>query len=346
MGKKALIAMSGGVDSSAAAILMKKAGYECAGAMMRLWRGANRQDELDAAAAAKRLGIEFYVFDFCTQFEERVIADFIKTYETGGTPNPCISCNRHLKFGALLEKARSMGFDCLATGHYARCGFNASTGRYEIKKAADEKKDQSYVLYSLSQETLSHCVFPLGGMSKSEIRELAAEAGLELSAKKESQDICFVPDGDYASFIERHTGKTFAPGDFVSVSGEKLGTHRGIIRYTIGQRRGLGISHGAPLFVCGKDAASNRVILSEGAELFSRTVTARDVNLVAVSGIEDGMRVLARTRYNMKEQPASVYNAGEGSFKIVFDEPQRAAAPGQALVMYRGDTLIGGGTIV
>lgn len=346
MSKKALVAMSGGVDSSVAALLMKKAGYECVGAMMHLWGGADEQDEKDAAAVAERLGIPFYVFDLQKEFKEKVIDKFISTYEHGATPNPCLDCNRFLKFGALYEKAKELGCDYIATGHYVVCAQDKNTGRYVLKKAVDAGKDQSYVLYSLPQEILSHCVFPLGTRSKSEIREIAAENGFVNSNKKESQDICFVPDGDYAAFIERETGRAYPPGDFVTVSGEKVGTHNGIIRYTIGQRKGLGVSYRVPLYVCSKDIENNRVILTEGDELFSREVTARDINLVSVAEIEDGMRVNARTRYNMKEQPATAYQTDDDTIKVVFDTPQRAAAPGQALVLYDGKSVVGGGTII
>ena len=346
MSKKALIAMSGGVDSSVAALLMKNAGYECVGAMMRLWGGANEQDEKDAACVAARLDMPFYVFDLQKQFKEKVIRKFISVYESGATPNPCLDCNRYLKFGALYEKAAELGCDVIATGHYVTCVREGGTGRYLIQKAADPAKDQSYVLYSLSQEILSHCVFPLGAYTKSEIRELAQENGFVNSSKKESQDICFVPDGDYAAFIERETGKVYPPGDFVTVTGEKVGTHSGIIRYTIGQRKGLGVSYKTPLYVCKKDMKNNRVILTQGAELFSKEVTAADINLIAVPKIEGEMRVLARTRYNMKEQPATAYQPDDNTLKVVFDTPQRAAAPGQALVLYSGNTVVGGGTII
>ena len=345
MSRKALIAMSGGVDSSVAALLMKKAGYECVGAMMHLWGGADEQDEKDAASVAARLGIPFYVFDLQSKFKEKVIDKFIKTYESGATPNPCLDCNCFLKFGALYEKARELGCDYISTGHYVVCEQDKNSGRYLIKKAADPGKDQSYVLYSLSQEILSSCIFPLGGYTKSQIRKLAEENGFVNSEKKESQDICFVPDGDYAAFIERETGRVYPPGDFVTVNGEKVGAHRGIIRYTIGQRKGLGVSYRAPLYVCAKDIKNNRVILTEGAELFSREVTAKDINLISVAEIKGEMRVSARTRYNMKEQPATAYQTDENTIKVVFDAPQRAVAPGQALVLYSGDTLVGGGTI-
>ncbi len=346
MSKKALIAMSGGVDSSVAALLMKKAGYDCIGAMMRLWGGTNEQDEKDAAAVAERLGIPFYVFDCSDEFQNRVINKFIDTYEKGATPNPCLDCNRFMKFGALYRKARELGCDYIATGHYAVTELDKTTGRYLLKKAADSAKDQSYVLYSLSQEILRHVILPLGRHTKSEIRTIAQENGFVNSHKKESQDICFVPDGDYASFIEHERGKTYPPGEFVTTDGEIVGRHSGIIRYTIGQRKGLGVSYRVPLYVCAKDMEHNRVILTEGRDLFSKEVTAADINLISVDRIEDGMRVSARTRYNMKEQPATAYQTDDNTIKVVFDEPQRAAAPGQALVLYSGKSVVGGGTII
>lgn len=346
MSKKALIAMSGGVDSSVAALLMKKAGYDCIGAMMHLWGGANEQDEKDAAAVAERLGIPFYVFDCSDEFKSRVINKFIDTYENGATPNPCLDCNRYLKFGALCRKARELGCDYIATGHYAVVELDKKTGRHLLKKAADSAKDQSYVLYSLSQEILGHVILPLGRHTKSEIRTIAEENGFVNSHKKESQDICFVPDGDYAKFIEHESGKIYPPGEFVTTDGEIVGRHSGIIRYTIGQRKGLGVSYRVPLYVCAKDMKNNRVILTEGSDLLSKEVTAGDINLISVDRIEDGMRVFARTRYNMREQPATAYQTDDNTIKVVFDEPQRAAAPGQALVLYSGKSVVGGGTIL
>ena len=314
--------------------------------MMRLWGGANEQDEKDAAAVAERLGIPFYVFDCSDEFQNRVINKFIDTYEKGATPNPCLDCNRYMKFGALYRKARELGCNYIATGHYAVTELDKTTGRYLLKKAADSAKDQSYVLYSLSQEILRHVILPLGRHTKSEIRTIAQENGFVNSHKKESQDICFVPDGDYASFIERERGKTYPPGEFVTTDGEIVGRHSGIIRYTIGQRKGLGVSYRVPLYVCAKDMEHNRVILTEGRDLFSKEVTAADINLISVDRIEDGMRVSARTRYNMKEQPATAYQTDDNTIKVVFDEPQRAAAPGQALVLYSGKSVVGGGTII
>lgn len=354
--KKALIAMSGGVDSSVAAFLMKKDGYSCIGATMKLYDngdiGVSKEktccsldDIEDARSVAFHLGIPYYVFNFKEDFESKVIRRFIETYENGGTPNPCIDCNRYLKFERLYGRARELGCDCVVTGHYASVEFDGEKGRWLLKKGADETKDQSYVLYSLTQEQLAHTVFPLGKYKKTEIRAVAEENGFINSRKKDSQDICFVPDGDYAAFIERHTDKTYPKGNFVTESGEILGTHNGIIRYTIGQRKGLGIAYKTPLYVCRKDLEKNEVVLSDNAALYSKEVIADDINLISVEKIDSPMRVKARTRYNMKEQPATVVQLDENTVRLVFDEPQRAAAKGQALVFYDGDIVVGGGTI-
>lgn len=356
MNKKALIAMSGGVDSSVAAFLMKKNGYSCIGVTMKLYDngdiGISREktccsldDIEDARSVAFHLGIPYYVFNFKEDFENKVIKRFIETYENGGTPNPCIDCNRFLKFERLYGRARELGCSCVVTGHYACVEFDESRSRWLLKKGADETKDQSYVLYSLTQEQLAHTVFPLGKYRKTEIRTIAEENGFINSRKRDSQDICFVPDGDYAAFIERHTNKKYPHGDFVTEGGEILGTHNGIIRYTIGQRKGLGIAYKTPLYVCRKDLEKNEVVLSDNASLYSKEVIANDINLISVDKIDKPMRVKARTRYNMKEQPATVVQLDEDTVKLVFDEPQRAIAKGQALVFYDGDIVVGGGTI-
>lgn len=356
MNKKALIAMSGGVDSSVAAFLMKNQGYSCIGVTMKLYDnediGISREktccsldDIEDARSVAFGLDIPYYVFNFKDDFESKVIKRFIETYENGGTPNPCIDCNRYLKFERLYGRARELGCDCVVTGHYATVEYDDKKNRWLLKKGADESKDQSYVLYSLTQEQLAHTVFPLGKYNKTKIREIAEQNGFINSRKKDSQDICFVPDGDYAAFIEKHTGKKYPQGNFVLKNGEIIGTHNGIIRYTIGQRKGLGIAYTAPLYVCAKDIEKNEVVLSDNNSLYSKEVVATDINLISVDKIEEPMRVKARTRYNMKEQPATVIQTGENEVRLIFDEPQRAIAKGQALVFYDGDTVVGGGTI-
>lgn len=357
MDKKALIAMSGGVDSSVAAYLMKERGFECLGVTMKLYNnediGISREktccsldDIEDARAVAFSLKMPYYVFNFKEDFEEKVIKKFISTYESGGTPNPCIDCNRYLKFKALLHRAEEIQYGYVVTGHYARVEYDEASGRYLLKKGIDETKDQSYVLYFLTQEQLSHILFPLGNYRKSEIRKIAEENGFINAAKRDSQDICFVPDGDYAKFIEGHEHKTYPKGDFVTTSGEILGQHNGIIRYTIGQRKGLGIAYKEPLYVCSKDIEKNVVTLGNAESLLTKEVIANDINLISVSSIETPMHLKAKTRYNMKEQPCTAVQLDENTLKITFDEPQRAVTTGQALVLYDGDTVLGGGTII
>ncbi|MCR5347761.1 MAG: tRNA 2-thiouridine(34) synthase MnmA [Fretibacterium sp.] len=355
MGKGVLAAMSGGVDSSVAACLLKEQGYACTGATMRLFLNGDiglsahrpccsRREIDDAAAVAGLLGIPHEVIDCTVDFKLRVIDKFIRVYESGGTPNPCIDCNRFLKFGALLAAARERGLDFIATGHYARIE-RAASGRYLLKKAADRERDQSYVLYSLTQEQLAHALFPLGEMTKAEVRALAEAHGFANARKQDSQDICFVPDGNYAGFIEQYTGRTSPPGDFISPEGKVLGRHRGILRYTLGQRRGLGIPAETRLYVSAIDPASNTVTLSREEALFVRTVQAEDVSLIAVPSLEGPVRVSAKVRYRQQEAPATAVRTDGGGLLVTFDDPLRAPAAGQALVLYDGDTVLGGGTI-
>lgn len=355
MPEKALIAMSGGVDSSAAALLMLEAGYECAGATMHLFHNEDAgipreksccslEDVTDAKAVASRLGMLHYVFNFSDAFRTQVMQRFADCYEQGATPNPCIDCNRFLKFDVMLQRMHQMGFDYVVTGHYARTEFDEATGRYLLKKGIDETKDQSYVLYALTQEQLRHVRLPLGVFRKTEIREMAEQHGFVNARKKDSQDICFVPDGDYAAFLERFTGKIYPEGDFTDTKGNLLGRHRGIIHYTVGQRRGLGIAAGHPLFVCDILPGENRVVLGEKEELFSDSLIAEDVNLISVPDIPEPMRVAAKIRYRHPEQPAAAWTEG-GRLLVRFDEPQRAVTKGQAVVLYQGDVVVGGGTI-
>ncbi len=341
--KKVLLAMSGGVDSSAAAVCLQNAGYECLGATM-LMQDAGVSGTDDARAVAEALGMDFSVLDVREQFKKEVMDQFIASYLNGETPNPCIVCNKKLKFGLFADYAKEIGADYIATGHYARV--EKYGDRYAIKKGADERKDQSYVLYNLTQETLSRLILPLGNMEKAEVRELALEASLKNAEKKESQDICFVPDGDYVGFIERTLGYTTPEGDFVLRDGKVMGRHKGIIRYTIGQHKKLGLGIHTPLYVLEKDAENNRIILGSNEDLFVTTVEARDINWMAIEKPDAPIRALAKIRYKHKEQPAIIEVIGEDRVRVTFDEPQRAATPGQAVVFYDGDTVLGGGTVI
>lgn len=356
-GKRALVAMSGGVDSSVAALLMKQQGYDCMGITMKLYNneeiGISREktccsldDVEDARRVAQTVGIPFYVLNFSDNFEECVIRNFVNTWESGGTPNPCIDCNRFIKFDRLMKRMKELEYDYVVTGHYARIFFDEARGRYLLKKAVDLSKDQSYVLYGMTQEQLAHTLFPLGEFHKSEIREIAERNGFVNARKHDSQDICFVPDGDYAGFIERYTGKTSAPGQFVLKDGTVMGTHRGLIRYTIGQRRGLGLSLPQPLYVCGKDMEKNQVILGQQQDLFTDTLEAENINLISVDRIDQPIRCKARIRYKQEEDWAEAVQLSEDRIRVVFDRPQRGITGGQAVVLYDGDLVIGGGTIV
>ena len=354
--KKALIAMSGGVDSSVAAYLMVREGFNCIGAMMRLFDNnflpegmdsscCSLDDAEDARSVARRLGFPFYVFNSKGEFEEKVIRKFIRCYECGATPNPCIDCNRYLKFDHLLRKGMELGCDCVVTGHYARIRYDETSGRYLLYKAADLSKDQSYVLYSLTQDQLSRTRFPLGEMTKAQAREIAEEQGFINSRKRDSQDICFVPDGDYVGFMERYTGKKYPQGDFLDLSGKVVGTHNGAVSYTLGQRKGLGLAMGAPVYVCAKDMEKNTVTVGPNEALFSDTLIAEDWNWFPFPALMEPMRVSAKARYNQQPQPATVYPESDGNARVVFDAPQRALTPGQAVVLYDGDLVVGGGTI-
>ena len=348
--------MSGGVDSSVAAFLTKEEGFDCTGATMKLFsnedigvegesRCCSLDDVEDARSVANRLGIPFFVFNFSDNFRREVIARFIAAYKSGATPNPCIDCNRFLKFDKFFSRAKELDIGHIVTGHYASVYYDAASRRWGLKKGTDESKDQSYVLYSLTQEQLAHTLLPLGGMSKTEVREIARDNGFINAKKRESQDICFVPDGDYAAFIERYTGEPNRPGNFVDGEGRVLGRHRGFVRYTIGQRRGLGLSLREPLYVCAKRAADNTVILGRGEELFSKSLTASGINLIACERISSPLRLRAKVRYKQREQWATVEQTAEDRLRVDFDEPQRAVTPGQAVVLYDGSCVVGGGTI-
>lgn len=345
MEKSALIAMSGGVDSSVAALIMLRDGYACEGGTMRLNVCGAFPDTSDAEKVCSRLGIRHNVFDLSREFEEGVVRRFVEAYEAGLTPNPCVLCNRALKFPLLLEAARSLGLFYIVTGHYARIERDIVSGRWLLKKPADLSKDQTYVLYSLSQEILSHTIFPLGSLTKSEVRSIAESAGFVNARKKDSQDICFIPDGDYGAFLERYTDKKYEPGNYIDSEGRILGRHRGAVRYTLGQRRGLGIAMGERVFVTGKDMERNTVTVGPESELMRREALCGNVNLISVESLTEPMRVEAKARYSQIAKPATLSPLADGRISLLFDEPQRAMTPGQAAVFYDGDTVVGGGTV-
>ncbi|MBR4971667.1 MAG: tRNA 2-thiouridine(34) synthase MnmA [Oscillospiraceae bacterium] len=342
MKRKAMIAMSGGVDSSVAAHLMQTAGYACVGATMRLLERTS-SDVDDARAVATRLGMPFHVLDFQEQFRQEVMDDFVRCYEAGLTPNPCIVCNRRLKFGVLLDAALAFGCDYVVTGHYAQ--ITQQNGRYLLQKAADSAKDQSYFLYALTQQQIAHVRFPLGGLTKDEARQVAETQGFVNARKRDSQEICFIPDGDYVAFLQEFTGKSYPSGDFLDMDGRVVGKHQGAVAYTRGQRKGLGLAMGRPVYVSHKDMAANTVTVCDNAQLFSTTLLANDWNFFPFDHLTKPIRCKAKARSRMAEQPATVYPEGSGVCRVVFDEPQRALTTGQAVVLYDGDTVIGGGTI-
>lgn len=340
--RKALIAMSGGVDSSVAAYLTQSSGYECIGAMMHLHDILSTKD---AQSVADRLNIPFYIFDCTSQFRQKVMNYFVNCYESGQTPNPCIVCNRYLKFGVLLEQALELGCQYVVTGHYARIQKDEDSGRFLLYKAADTAKDQSYFLCCLNQHQLSHTLFPLGEMAKPEVRKIADDQGFITAKKKDSQDICFVPNGDYMAFLEGQKGSPYPTGKFLDLDGNVVGEHRGAVAYTCGQRKGLGLAMGEPVYVCSKDMQANTVTVGPNEKLFSTTLLASDWNWIAFSELKEPIHVKAKARSRMIEQPATVYPEANGSARVVFDEPQRAITPGQAVVLYDGDLVVGGGTI-
>ncbi|MDR2176771.1 MAG: tRNA 2-thiouridine(34) synthase MnmA [Treponema sp.] len=365
MERKAVIAMSGGVDSSVTAALMLREGYDCIGVTLKLIDDNNAAESRaagptkerpprtccsladinDARQAAYKLALPHYVMNFTGTFRDEVIRRFVETYEAGRTPNPCIDCNRYIKFERLLYRVRELDFDILATGHYARIEQDRGGGRFLLKKALDQKKDQSYVLYCLTQEQLQRTRFPLGDKTKTQVRKIAAELGFVNAEKPDSQDICFVPDGDYGSFMERWTGRSYPPGDIVDSAGQVLGKHRGIVRYTIGQRRGLGVAGNKPVYVTAKNLAANTLTLGPETELYSKTFTAARINLIALPRLERPLRARVKTRYLQAEQWATVEQTGDDSLRVEFDKAQRAITPGQAAVIYDGDLVLGGGTI-
>lgn len=339
--KKALIAMSGGVDSSVAAYVMKAAGYDCVGCTMVLNDNscATKDSVRDAKAVCEKLSIPHYVVDYSDYFKEKVIDNFIDCYECGRTPNPCIECNRYLKFEKLLEKAFELGCEYVVTGHYAVVKDSL------LMRASDKNKDQSYFLYKLTSEQLKHVKFPLAELTKDETRKIAESQGFVNAHKRDSQDICFIPNGKYVEYIETHSNKEYPEGDFISVDGTVLGKHKGIIRYTVGQRKGLGIALNEPMYVKEVNVDNNTVMLARDNELFSSELIADNINLTAVDKIDDWTSVTAKIRYRHEPASAKVKQISDNEIQVIFDEPQRAITRGQSVVLYDGDLVIGGGVI-
>lgn len=342
--EKVLIGMSGGVDSSVAALILKEQGFDAAGTTLILCKDADESTANEAKSVCDTMGIEHYTVNLKKEFEDIVVKDFIEEYKRGNTPNPCITCNKYVKFSLMLDKAKELGFSKIATGHYARVKQDEN-GRYLLLKAKDESKDQSYVLSCLTREQLSHVLFPLGEYTKAEIREIARNNGFANADKADSQDICFVPDGDYAAFIEKNGGFISKPGDYIDITGKVLGKHKGVIHYTIGQRKGLGIALGKPAFVLDKNSDTNTVVLGDEEHLFKREVLVKDVNFISIDSLESPMPCQAKLRYRHSAAPAVISPCGD-MVKIVFETPQRAPSSGQTAVFYDGDIVIGGGKIV
>ena len=348
--EKVILGMSGGVDSSVAAYLLQKEGYEVIGVTMQIWTETSHDNGCcslsaveDARRVANKLGIAYYVFNMKEEFQKYVIEYFVKEYESGKTPNPCIACNRYIKFGSLLDKAKSMNIGYVATGHYAI--IEKINDRFLLKKAVDDTKDQSYVLYNLTQEQLSKTLFPLGKYKKSEIREIAKKLGLGVASKPDSQEICFVDDNDYNNFIKTHSTKTSTIGEIVDIKGNVLGLHNGITKYTIGQRRGLGVALGKPMFVVDINVENNKVVLGDNENLFVKEIYAYDLNWIYFDSLEEPIDIKAKIRYKAQEQEAIIEPIEKDKVKITFKEKQRAATPGQSVVFYNDNIVVGGGII-
>jgi tRNA-uridine 2-sulfurtransferase len=356
-----VVAMSGGVDSSVTAALLKNQGHDVIGITLNVWPENLGTDATtrakaccgnsavdDARRVADSLDIPYYVLNFRELFREYVIADFVREYTRGRTPNPCVRCNQHVKFRPVLQRAAALGAEFVATGHYVRRDQDPATGRWRLRKASDPSKDQSYVLFPMQQDELARTLFPLGDLPKSETRRLAHEFGLPVAGKPESMEICFVPDNKYARYVEEHAPEASQPGPIVDVTGRYLGEHPGILNFTVGQRKGLGITSPEPLYVIGIEPERNTVVVGPDKDLMCRELVAEDLNLVALPALEGHVACRARIRYRMSEAPATIEplpEEGEGVVRVVFDEPQRAITPGQAVVFYDGDVVLGGATI-
>jgi tRNA-specific 2-thiouridylase len=357
--KRVLVAMSGGVDSSLAAALLKEQGYDCIGVTMRLWVDTGFEEEArhsgrgccslaaaeDARRVADRLDIPFYVLNFKESFREKVVDYFVSEYARGRTPNPCIACNRFMKFDLLLRRAMELEARYIATGHYARVEFNQAGGRWHLKKAVDKAKDQTYTLYNLTQHQLEHILFPLGGLHKSEVREMAAGYGLAVAEKPESQEICFIPDDDYRRFLREEAGLKDVPGPILDLDGKVLGTHQGISFYTVGQRKGLGLAAGRPLYVVEVDRKRNAVIVGDDRDVYSTGLIAGDLNYIGIPDPEEPLRAEIRVRYHAAEVPGLVTPLPGGLARVDFELPERAVTPGQSVVFYRNGDVLGGGVI-
>lgn len=353
--KKVLLGMSGGVDSSVSAILLKQQGYEVIGITMKLWEANNDEQEnstklsseLDAKKVCDTLEIQHYTFDFRDKFQGKVIDNFICEYANCRTPNPCIECNRYMKFGEMYEKAKELGCSYIATGHYAKVEFDEEYQKYVLKKSNSIGKDQSYVLYNIDKDLLSHILFPLGNFeTKDEIREIAKQNNLEVANKPDSEDICFIPDGNYKKFLEKNSNIKPKEGNIVNRSGEILGKHNGLYKYTVGQRKGLGISYKVPLFVIGFNKEKNEVIVGEESKLYKREMKVGNVNLLLVDKIEKPLDVMVKIRYASKPAEAIITQTEAGIMQVIFKEAQRGITPGQSAVFYIDDVVVGGGKIL
>ena len=348
--KKVLLGMSGGVDSSVSALLLKEQGYEVIGTTLELFAGSsccNINTYIDAKNVCNSIGVPHFTYDYKNEFKEHVINDFIDAYANQRTPNPCIECNKYLKFGAMYEKAKELGCEYIATGHYAKMEYSEEYGRYVLKKANNIAKDQSYVLYNLPKELLGKVLFPLGYFnSKEEVREVARKNNLKTASKPDSEDICFIPDGNYKKFLENNSNIKPKEGNIVNVKGEILGKHKGLYNYTIGQRKGLGISNKVPLFVIGFNKEKNELIVGEESETYKTEMLVKDINLLLIDELTQKMKVNVKTRYSSKEEPATIEMMENGYIKVVFDKPVQRITPGQSAVFYIDDIVLGGGKIV